>query len=120
VPTLAKSDLEAAPPLTPILCEINGKHLTLPLSNSLVIGRTTMVPGDVGPDVGLNDFCAAQHGVSRQHIRIIRKRNVVYVSDLNSSNGTCLNGRPLPRNCYRVLNSGDELQLGSLKLTLNF
>ncbi len=104
----------------PILFDINGKQLRLPIAKSLVIGRMSEFPGDVRPDVSLNAFGAAVHGVSRQHSRIMRKRDLVYVADLDSSNGTFLNGRRLTRNSYRILNSGDELQLGSLKLTVRF
>jgi hypothetical protein len=115
-----KVDLDSLEPTTPIIFDIGGKNLTLPLRNSLVVGRVSDLIGDVHPDVSLNDFDAAAHGISRQHIRITRKRDVVYIADLDSSNGTFLNGRRLTRNCYRVLNPGDEIQLGSLKFTIMF
>ncbi|SRR5258708_24435366 len=113
-------DLDEAQPTTPICFEINGQQLTLPLNASLVIGRVSAQPDDSCPDVALNAFRAAEQGVSRQHLRITRKGEIVYVSDLGSTNGTCLNGRPLPRNRYRIVNSGDELQLGALKLIVKF
>jgi pSer/pThr/pTyr-binding forkhead associated (FHA) protein len=117
---MPNASLDSLAPTTPIILEINGIQLRLPLSKTLVIGRISDLPGDVRPDVSLNNFGAVEHGISRQHVRITRKRDVVYLADLNSSTGTCLNGRPLTRNCYRVLNSGDELQLGLLKLTIKF
>lgn len=48
--------------------------------------------------------------VSRQHAEIRRVENDYAVSDLNSSNGTFVNGQRV-RN--QRLNSGDQLQLGS-------
>jgi hypothetical protein len=114
------ANLDLEKPTTPICFEINGQQLTLPLNASLVIGRVSAQPDDSCPDVALNAFRAAEQGVSRQHLRITRKGEIVYVSDLGSTNGTCLNGRPLPRNRYRIVNSGDELQLGALKLIVKF
>ncbi len=94
--------------------------MTVQITESVIVGRLSKVPGDAQPDVKLNPFGADEKGVSRQHIKLIRKHDLIYVSDLGSSNGTFLNGRPLMRNCLRVLRSGDDLQLGVLKLRVVF
>jgi hypothetical protein len=105
---------------TDITLEGSGQRLTFPVSTAVVLGRNSHMQGDVQPDVHLNEFDAEHQGVSRQHIKIIRKHDLVYVADLGSSNGTFLNGRPLLRNTLRVLRNGDELQLGMLKLRVGF
>ncbi len=55
-------------------------------------------------------------GVSRKHMKLTRKNLLVYVTDLGSTNGTLLNGRQIMPFTERILRSGDELQLGQLKL----
>lgn len=47
--------------------------------------------------------------VSREHAQLTRRGNVVFIRDLNSSNGTFVNGHPVKE---RELASGDQLQLG--------
>jgi hypothetical protein len=114
------ADLPIEADTKPICVEIDGQQVTLPTLSSFTIGRVSPVPGDIRPDVGLNQSNAEEKGVSRQHVRIMRKRGLVYIADLDSSNGTFLNGRRLTRNCYRMLTSGDELELGSLKVKVQF
>jgi pSer/pThr/pTyr-binding forkhead associated (FHA) protein len=104
----------------PVTFECNGKQLTACVVDSIVVGRQSKIPGDMQPDVALNEFGAEERGVSRQHLRLVRKQDLIYASDLGSSNGTFLNGRPLMRNSLRVLRNGDELQLGTLRMTVVF
>jgi hypothetical protein len=103
-----------------ITFDIGGEKLVLPDRDTLVIGRVSEVPGDDGPDVNLSAFDAKDYGVSRQHIRITRINDMVYVTDLGSSNGTFLNGRALAPNYGRLLRNGDELWLGRLKMRVSF
>jgi signal transduction histidine kinase len=51
--------------------------------------------------------------VSRDHAEIRRQDDLVVVRDLNSSNGTFVNGRPVKE---QELASGDQLQLGRTRL----
>lgn len=71
---------------------------TVPVRHGLVIGRVA------GCDVVVDD-----HKASRRHARVIVENGVVEIEDLDSSNGTLLNGKPVTR---RVLRSGDEVQIG--------
>jgi hypothetical protein len=121
LPTVRPSGQVTSHNETPItLQNLQGQRLTFPVATTVVLGRNSQIPGDVQPDVHLNTFDAANQGVSRQHIKITRKNDLMYVSDLGSSNGTFLNGRPLLRNALRILRDGDELQLGMLKLLIGF
>ncbi len=111
----AASDTE-----TEITLESNGRRLTFAISSMVVAGRSSRIAGDPQPDISLNVFDAENQGVSRQHVKFIRKHDLIYVADLGSSNGTFLNGRALLRNSLRMLRSGDELQLGMLNLRVGF
>lgn len=74
-----------------------------------VMGRSSKV------DLQLQDV-----GVSRNHARLTRVGDKVYVEDLQSANGTFLNGEKLT--VARQLADGDKITLGSttvLKFTLN-
>jgi diguanylate cyclase (GGDEF)-like protein len=55
--------------------------------------------------VRLND-----DGISRRHARLVLVQNEVVLEDLNSSNGTAVNGDPITQ---RILRDGDKIRLGS-------
>jgi pSer/pThr/pTyr-binding forkhead associated (FHA) protein len=104
----------------PISFEIDGRLITLPSRSDLTVGRLTDHSGDLQPDVDLGSFAAMQKGVSRRHLRIAYKSSIVYISDLNSSNGTWLNGRRLVGFNLSLLHDGDELRLGELRIKVRF
>jgi hypothetical protein len=104
----------------PIIFEIEGKQLTLMIAEMVTVGRGSDIPGDIAPDVDLSAFNAGNLGVSRRHIRIRRKGILLYVADLNSTNGTLLNGRRLIPEGERLIRSGDELRLGHLRIRVKF
>jgi len=106
--------------LRPIVFEIDGAHLELPIATTLVVGRLSKVPGDPQSDVILDAFNAEALGVSRRHIKIVRKHNLTYFSDMGSKNGTFLNACPVPGGSQRILRDRDELRLGHLKLKVGF
>ena len=98
-------ETEAGPPsmrarLSPHLMIMTGPSAgkLIPVDGSVVIGRSR------GADLQVED-----NGVSRRHCRIARQGNKVIVEDLESRNGTIVNGTKVMR---AVLEAGDRLQLG--------
>jgi len=80
-------------------------YLTLP-DGRRVAARDGLILGRVaGCDLIIDDSKC-----SRRHARIVMEGSVVEVIDLDSSNGTLLNGRPVVR---RVLRDGDQIQIGA-------
>jgi pSer/pThr/pTyr-binding forkhead associated (FHA) protein len=70
------------------------------------------------PDIDLASFRAHDHGVSRIHAEIRLDVDGVRVVDLESANGTLVNGKRLnPQDPTRI-RQGDIIQLGSLSLQL--
>lgn len=65
---------------------------------------------DLDSDIPLDDLA-----VSRQHARIIRIHTDLYIEDLNSTNGTKLNNRPVTKH---LLKGGDCLSVGGFTLRL--
>jgi hypothetical protein len=104
----------------PIILEINGERLSLPLAEVVTLGRRydNAPPGQ--PHVDLTRFGAEECGVSRLHVRLRRKGTLVYVADMGSLNGTHLNGRRLIPDGERLLRNGDELCLGRLRIRVRF
>ncbi len=72
----------------------------------------------VVPDVDLEPYNAYEHGVSRMHAEIRLNPNGVQVVDLESANGTLINGRRLDPQAPTLVRHGDIIQLGRLRLQL--
>lgn len=66
-----------------------------------------------GPD---NDVVIDAPQISRHHARIIRNNNIVWVEDLDSANGTFIDGRRIRR---EKLGAGQTLSFGSYEVRLD-
>lgn len=67
------------------------------------------------PDLDFTPLNALENGVSRQHAAFIYKEGALSLEDLNSTNGTRINGfQIVPGQLYRLRN-GDELEFGRLR-----
>ena len=89
--------------------------LTLVPSQRAMMGRQAPFMLQV-PDVDLTAYNAAEHGISRVHAVIDCTRNALHITDLDSRNGTFVNGEKLhPFNAH-VLRHTDTIRLGSLSL----
>lgn len=60
------------------------------------------------------DVCLADANVSRRHAELLRLDDDWYVQDLESTNGTMLNGEPVTR---ARLHNGDIIEIGVTRLT---
>ncbi|MBK8793255.1 MAG: SpoIIE family protein phosphatase [Holophaga sp.] len=72
---------------------------------SWTIGRSTQ-----------NDVPITEASLSRHHARISMREGVLYLEDLGSRNGTCLNGKPIAG--PSPLQEDDEIQVGPVTLKL--
>ena len=70
------------------------------------------------PDVDLGPFDAYSHGVSRIHAEMQLKPDGIYIIDLDSANGTTVNGTLLETITPVAIRLGDLIQLGDLSLQL--
>ena len=70
------------------------------------------------PDIDLSRFDAYANGVSRMHAVIKRKEGQIVLMDLDSANGTYINGRRLGSRQEVGLEDGDVIGLGALKIQL--
>ncbi|MCU0495721.1 MAG: FHA domain-containing protein [Anaerolineae bacterium] len=100
--------------------KIDNQKLTLPVYSEISVGRS--VEGDTASrvDVDLNPQGAYQSGVSRRHALIRRHSGALYLEDLNSTNGTRINGAQVtPGREYR-LRDGDEIEFGRVRVIIRF
>jgi pSer/pThr/pTyr-binding forkhead associated (FHA) protein len=72
------------------------------------------------PDLDLTPYDAAEAGVSRRHAKITRLgEDRFYIMDLSSTNFTLVNEEKLEPFEPKVLSDGDEIFLGTLKMTFH-
>ena len=57
------------------------------------------------------DYVLKVDGVSRMHARLVRKEDGLYMSDLNSTNGTYLNGKLIESGRDYKLKEGDVVSI---------
>ena len=54
---------------------------------------------------------------SRNHAVIQKIKNEYFIKDLNSTNGTCVNNEPVPKDKYVKLKMNDVIKIGRTELT---
>src|SRR5262245_22302314 len=83
-------------------------------------GRRTVTPATLGElTVGRdakNHIRLAERNVSRQHMRVARDGDAVFVEDLNSYNGVWVNGERIAGRFE--LGRGDEIRVGDFRLEI--
>lgn len=93
--------------------------LQIKLSEKMLVGRSDRNDGPP-PDIDFTDYEGYDKGVSRQHAVMSAMNSRVTIRDLNSSNGTYLNGGRLePGREYRI-SHGDRLTFGRMDLQVHF
>ncbi|MDE6964757.1 MAG: FHA domain-containing protein [Lachnospiraceae bacterium] len=73
------------------------------------------LPLTVGKMAGAVDMIVGEQSISRMHAKFSRDGNNIYITDLNSTNGTFKNGVRLMPNTSEMIEPGDEIRLGKLK-----
>ena len=89
-----------------------------PATEGYVIGRSDEASNYI-PDIDLASFDAREKGVSRRHAALVRFEGKTHVIDLNSVNGTYLDGKRLSPDVPHPLRTSSELRLGTLSLTIS-
>lgn len=85
--------------------------------NGAMIGKKTFITEDtleltIGRDP-LTDFPIEEHVISRQHARIVLRGQELFIFDLDSKNGTFVNGQRIKE---QRLRDGDRIALGTIIL----
>lgn len=118
-PDLVRQPAPAQPRLVLQIEAPMRRLLTQDLHDSLIVGRADE-DDPQQPDIDLNGAGAKQAGVSRLHARFSLQEGTLYIEDMGSTNGTRINGFDLVSGKSYRLTGGDEIELGSLRLTARF
>lgn len=95
----------------------NGNRVHIALSPEKFAGQRPEVSLGRHPD--LVDEIIPDEQVSRRHLRITARDDQFYIEDLNSSNGTLLNGHPLSPFRPEPLDYGATVALGGLEVMVS-
>lgn len=83
----------------------------MPVARSpMLLGRASEAEG-YRPDFDMTFYDEGDY-VSRRHARITKGRAGYFITDLDSSNGTTVNGQMLPPHRARRLRNGDRIKVG--------
>ncbi|MEP7288242.1 MAG: FHA domain-containing protein [Chloroflexota bacterium] len=92
--------------------------LIIPLVRELMLGRYGGVEAEDPANIDLAPFKAFEKGVSRKHAVLRRLGPDVVILDLESTNGTWLNGVSLKAHQPVTLRSGDRVLMARLMLQI--
>jgi len=92
-----------------LVCEQTGEVIPL-----------TKFPFYIGSTREYADYIPEAEGVSRIHCCISKKENNYYLSDLNSTNGTYLNGTEVVPGREALLSANDEIRITSQEFYIKF
>ncbi len=80
---------------------------TIPITSRITLGR------DADNTIELEDALASRH-----HAVIQKVKNDFFIEDLDSTNGTFVNGQPAPPRKYVRLHKEDVIRIGRTELSL--
>ena len=83
-----------------------------------VLGRSGS-GSDYLPDIDLAPYGAREKGISRRHAALVQYHGMLHIIDLESTNGTFINGNRIRPNVATQVRSGDVLTLGDLDLRIS-
>jgi pSer/pThr/pTyr-binding forkhead associated (FHA) protein len=104
--------------VTVILPEL-GISVALESLSRGVLGRIDPNSAD-DPDFDLTAYEAQEKGVSRRHAALCRAQDTLLIVDLDSLNGTYINGHRIAANQAYPLHDGDEVRLARLVILISF
>lgn len=70
--------------------------------------------------IDLGRYDAVNYGVSRVHMRMHNRDGKFYIEDLDTVNGTYLNGKPIKAHEIVPVKNADEIRLGRLRMYVYF
>jgi len=91
-------------------------YITVILLNDITIGRSD---NELHVEVDLTPYHAQRRGVSRQHVKILRRDDQIYIQDLRSTNGTRMNGQTLEPGRAYELHGNENLVLGQFPIQIH-
>jgi hypothetical protein len=113
------TDLLGAEGVVILQIESDETPIQVQIRSEIVLGRVTE-QAEQTTYINLTPYGGEDLGVSRRHARLLRDGQEVYLMDLKSTNGTKLNGEPLPASVEKRVRDGDEITLGQMLIYVYF
>lgn len=95
------------------------QSISAEVSPMMVIGRKASMR-DNEVTIDLTEFNAADAGVSRYHAMFLALDNHIYVKDIDSLNGSLLNGKRMKTSQEYVIMDRDIIAFGDLEFRIEF
>lgn len=92
-----------------------GRVVLLSADREILVGRLDSAHG-IFPELDMTTDGGLEEGVSRRHARIYMRDSTCFVEDLDSTNGSFLNGERITPYLPYAFHDGDVLTFGSLQL----
>jgi hypothetical protein len=93
----------------------NGTRFLLRFSEDNMNGSEGVV---FGRSPGSSPYIINHLDISRKHFCLKKVKGQIFIEDLRSTNGTSLNGRAIGNKGPAVIDSGDQITIGSVVMTL--
>ena len=93
----------------------SGAHILLVAQPELLVGRLDETSG-IEPEVDVTPHGGLDKGVSRRHAKLLHEGRAWFVFDLDSTNGTQVNGKEVTPKTRTSINDGDKLTFGELEM----
>ena len=94
-----------------------GRKVLLSADREILVGRLDAAHG-IFPELDMTADSGLEQGISRRHSRIYTRDGTCFVEDLDSTNGTFLNGERITPYLPYAFHDGDTLKFGSMRLFL--
>jgi hypothetical protein len=92
-----------------------GRQISLSVDREILVGRLDAAHG-IFPELDMTADSGMEQGVSRRHAHIYTRDGVCFVEDLDSTNGTFLNGERITPYLPYAFHDGDVITFGTLRL----
>lgn len=95
----------------------SGRKVLLSAEREILVGRLDAAHG-IFPELDLTTDGGLEQGVSRRHARIYTRDGTCFAEDLDSTNGTFLNGERLTPYLPYAFQDSDELMFGTMHISV--
>ncbi len=96
----------------------SGAQIPLVLQPELLVGRLDEVSG-IEPEVDMTPHGGLDGGVSRRHAQLFYEKGNWFVFDLDSTNGTCVNGQEIAPKTRVPVFDGAKIEFGEIEVILH-
>lgn len=116
-PAAAVEEVVPVPVITGPYLQVKASSAHIPLTPQpeLLVGRLDEVSG-IEPEVDMTPHGGLDGGVSRRHAKLIYEGKAWFVLDLDSTNGTFVNGIEVKPRVRTPIKSGDQINFGDVEL----